>query len=608
MLSKGRPVILVASFLACSSSGSKFDSTNGPDAGEQPIDQDSSAPIKGDSGPQAPAISCSADLHSVLDQSGDVVTTCGSDQGCGPNGTCVPACESARVNKSTLGCDYFDYSPEIVKAGRGACFATFVANTWTTPISLSVDRGGQQLDVTKFARIPSGTGKKLTYAPLSGGKLQAGEVAILFLSHSADPDAPINDVPCPIPAAVEGTDAAVHGTGMGQAFHVTASAPVVAYDIFPYGGGAAAATSATLLLPVSAWDTNYLAVHAYASNPQNIAAGAQPFIGIVAAENGTQVTISPTSSIAGGPGVVGTNKGVPHTYNLGRGQLLQFTQDDELTGSPIQSNKPVALFGGAASINVEPTVCCADSAHQQIPPISALGSEYTVVKYRNRDEAIDEDVPYRVMGTVDGTQLTYFPSAPLNAPTTLKGGQLVTFTATQPFVVKSQDGKHPFYVSAHMTGCMTYFSPQDCRGDAEFVNVVPSKQFLSSYTFFTDPTYPETNLVVTRAKRGEVFRDVTLDCFGTLTGWKSLGEYEYTRVDLQRHNFQKQGNCDNGRHEMHSPAPFGVTVWGWGSAETGGAWHIPQAPGFYSQAVSYAYPVGMSVKPINDVVVAPVPR
>jgi len=47
------------------------------------------------------------------------------------------------------------------------------------------------------------------------------------------------------------------------------------------------------------------------------------------------------------------------------------------------------------------------------------------------------------------------------------------------------------------------------------------------------------------------------------------------------------------------------TVWAWGSAATGGAWAQPDFPGFYTQAVSYAYPVGMSVKPINSVVVLP---
>jgi hypothetical protein len=69
---------------------------------------------------------------------------------------------------------------------------------------------------------------------------------------------------------------------------------------------------------------------------------------------------------------------------------------------------------------------------------------------------------------------------------------------------------------------------------------------------------------------------------------------------LVRGNFQKQGNCDNGRHEIKSDAPFGITVWGWGTLATGST--------FYTQAVSYAYPGGMSLKPINTVVIPPTPN
>jgi hypothetical protein len=45
------------------------------------------------------------------------------------------------------------------------------------------------------------------------------------------------------------------------------------------------------------------------------------------------------------------------------------------------------------------------------------------------------------------------------------------------------------------------------------------------------------------------------------------------------------------------------TAGGWGSGERGGI-----GAGFYSQYVSYAYPGGASVKPINSVVVSPVVR
>jgi hypothetical protein len=255
-----------------------------------------------------------------------------------------------------------------------------------------------------------------------------------------------------------------------------------------------------------------------------------------------------------------------------------------------------------------------DAAHQQIPPVKALGSQYVAVKYRDRYANTPEAPPWRVVGAVDGTQLTYEPSAPPGAPTTLSAGQMVEFATGGPFVVKSQDDKHPFYMAQYMTGCTAYWGSNfnDCRGDPEFVNVIPPQQYLNSYVLFTDPTYSETELVVVRAKGQSAFADVNLDCAGTLTGWQPVGNsgnYEYTRADLVTGNFAKVGNCDNGRHTMSSTGLFGVTVWGWGSAATGGSYRCTgNCSGFYTQAVSYGYPAGASVQPINTVVVVPTPH
>jgi hypothetical protein len=200
-----------------------------------------------------------------------------------------------------------------------------------------------------------------------------------------------------------------------------------------------------------------------------------------------------------------------------------------------------------------------------------------------------------MVGAVDGTTLTWDPSPPPKAPTSLNKGQLVEFNAAGPFSVKSQDNGHPFYMAAYMTGCSVADPDEkDCRGDPDFVNVLPPQQYLSSYVFFTDPTYPETNLVLIRAKDAMGFHDVTLDCAGTIAGWAPVGSggnYEYARIDLVRYNFAPQSGCDNGRHKIDSNGPFGLTVWGWGSNAT--------MPDFNSSAVSYAYPAGASVQPIN---------
>jgi hypothetical protein len=543
---------------------------------------------------------CSDDLHSVVDCDGKVVMTCPAGEGCSGNG-CVPACDSARDNKSSIGCDYYSVDPDVVFDGAGACFAAFIANTWDQPVSLSVDFAGQVLDATKFAYIPSGTGQSTTYAPLPGGQIPPGQVAILFLNRHPGIPSPLKlDCPAGTTPAITATDTATHGTAIGSAFHIVASGPVVAYDMFPYGGGQSAMTSATLLLPTSAWDTNYVAVDGYGPGPID-----QPTVAIVAQQDGTSITINPTSAIAGGTGVAATAQNVPHTYSLDHGQVLQFTQDAPLDGSIIQSTAPVGVWGGKSALAI--AGCCDDTAHQQIPPVRALGSEYVGVRYRNRYDGMEEAPPWRVVGAADGTQLTWDPVAPPGAPTSLSLGQLVEFETNGPFAVRSQDAQHPFYMSAHMTGAGPFDPNQnDGRGDPEFVNVIPPGEYMTSYVFFADPTYSETNLVVVRTKGKNGFSDVTLDCAGALTGWQPVGAagaYEYTRIDLVRHNFEPQGQCNNGRREMHSDNPFGLTVWGWGSGETGQMFQ-----GFYTQYVSYAYPAGASVQPINMVVVPPVPK
>jgi hypothetical protein len=583
---------------------------------------------------QCTGVHCSSDLHSVLDCSGNVVTACPANEGCSGT-TCVAACQAAQDNRTNIGCDYYAVTPDAIKGAagiggaEGACYAAFVANTWDTPVTLSVDFNGATLDVSTFAYIPSGTTGTVTYTLLGGSQLPAGQVAILFLNREAtggsSPGESFLSYDCPtgVTPAITTQDTAVHGTGFGNAFHIATDAPVVAYDVYPYGGGHTAVPSATLLLPTSAWDTNYIAVDAYRGN--QMAFGSQPWVVFVAMTDNTAVTINPTADVKAATGVAAATKGVPVTYTLNQGQVLELatgqaieaTMPPELTGSIVESTQPIGVWAGMSGLNVDPTNCCTDTAHQQIPPVRSLGHEYVAVRYRNRYTTTGEETPpWRFVGAVDGTTLTYEPSAPSGAPATLNLGQVVEFDAAGPFVVRSQDAQHPFYVAAYMTGAGMYDPaeqddggsglPEDGRGDAEFVNVIPPDEFLQSYIFFTDPTYPETDLVVVRTKGTSGFQDVSLDCAGKLSGWTAIGtsgQYEYTRFDLVTGNFVGTGSCNNGRHQITSSGSFGVTVWGWGSPATG-----TRTSGIYTQFASYAYPAGASVAPINTVVVPAAPK
>jgi hypothetical protein len=159
----------------------------------------------------------------------------------------------------------------------------------------------------------------------------------------------------------------------------------------------------------------------------------------------------------------------------------------------------------------------------------------------------------------------------------------------------SQDAMHPFYVGQYMSGCQVTSGtrPGDnpisgipCLGDEEYVNILPPAQWLSSYVFFTDPTYTTTNLVVMRKNNGSGFQDVTVDCLGVIAGWQPVGsggQYEITNVDMQRLN--PIGTCTNGRHTASSGGAFNIMVWG------------------LANFASYAYPAGGNVGKINPVVV-----
>ncbi len=518
---------------------------------------------------------CSADSHSILDCKGEVLTQCDGTQACDPTTfTCQNACVAAENNGKSVGCDYYATDMDVQQPEY--CFATFVANTWTSPAKITVKHRGQTLSAATFTRIPVGSGPGITYAPYDDTTgIPPGEVAIVFLSGGTGA-APL----CPVASAVPSAGAS--GTTISDAFQISTDVPVVAYQINPYGGGSTAVTAASLLLPTSVWAQEYVAVNV---SPQG--AGA-PSLNIIAREDNTIATLTPIASVSGGGGITSGAANQPLNITLMKGQHAQITQGTELTGSVITANKPVGFMAGQVCMNVPTGTSYCDHGEQMVPPVRALGSRYVGVMYRPRVPA-ETKTFWRVVGTVDGTQLTY--NAAVGGPATLNKGQAVTFETGTPFVVQSQDPDHPFMLFTYMTGSAHVSSGY---GDPDFVVSVPPEQYLSQYVFFADPTYPETNLVVIRSRGTDGnFADVMLDCAGALGAWTAIdGNYEYARINLTTGNFTNVGQCSTGRREIKSTAPFGLWVWGWGTPETS----------TFTENVSYGYPGGMNVKPINSVI------
>lgn len=578
-------------FAACGSKhDSSFDDGDGDGgAGDGGNRFGSDGGFAGEGGP-GEETTCSGDLQSIVNKAtGVVVQTCPSDQGCAA-GKCVAACDAAKASHGTIGCDYTVATPSFYPSIKPPCFAIFVANGWSKPTLVTVERGGSSYDVTKFGRIAD-VGAAASWAAVPATGIPPGKVGVLFMSSDPSSANGASSLTCPVtPAINAGT--AVAGTGLGQAWHVVSDVPVTAYDILPYGGASSFLPSAELLLPTTAWGTNYFGIVPFrgSSSPQ--------WGQIVATADNTTVQVAANVNLPSGTSVAAAPKGATTTYTLNAGDFVQWQDSQEMSGTVISSDKPVGFTGGLGYdcySSATSTGGGCDSAHQQIPPLNAFGSLYVAPPFATRAKSgAPESIPYRLMAAVDGTTLTYDPPV-AGAPTTLAAGQVTMFESTIAFVVKSQDDAHPFYVGQIMPGCQVKggtSGSSGCLGDEEYVNILPPAQFLTKYAFFTDPTYGTTNLVFVRNKMSSGFQDVTLDCLGTLTGWKpvdSADTYEITNVDIVRDG-KPNGSCQNGPQTASSNGAFGVMVWG------------------EDTFASYAYPAGGNVAPINAVVVPPTPR
>jgi len=597
---------LVLLLSACGGSSSETPSNNNGDAtvGDDGIDTGGFV-IDGNVD-TAGKLACSADLRSVIDATGKPVTTCPPDQGCS-GGVCVPACTAASDSKGNVGCDFRMATPLAYGTTLPPCFAVVLANTWPRPAKITVERGGTTYDVTKFGRIPINGKPATEWTPVPADGIPADQVGVLFLSSHPDSVFPENGVKmnCPITPAVNASTM-LEGSGKGVAFHITSDTPVSAYDILPYGGARSHFPSAELLFPTSAWGDNYVAI---ATMPGTHVPAGPLWAQVLATSADTEIQVLPTVDLPASTVFGAAAKGKTATFTLQPGEYLQWqlaTGSNDVSGSIILANKPVAVMTGNRFFRLQPTPAPGgESTHQQILPVRALSSEYVAAPYETRRKDLAaEEIPYRLVGAVDGTTLTFDPPI-TGAPTKLDRAEVADFKTTLAFRVTSQDASHPFAAAQVMptanvesgsrpgaTAPGTGSGVMQLLGDEEFVVMMPAGQFLSKYVFFTDPAYPTTNLAVTRVRTSGGFKDVKLGCLGNLTGWKPVGtsgQYEVTTVDLIRAGVGVS-TCTNGRHVAESEGPFGIVVWGLDT---------------YS---SYGYPAGGNAATLSTVTVEPKPK
>lgn len=339
---------------------------------------------------------------------------------------------------------------------------------------------------------------------------------------------------------------------------VETEAPVSVY-IHQYAGFR---SEATLVLPQAALGNDYY-ILAYEGVRQEGVEYPSSFL-IVAGEDDTEITITPSSRTRRG-----RSSGQPFNINLDTGQTYQvqgFMGSDDLTGSYVQGNKPIAVFAGAKWTQV-PIYCpTRDNLLEQMFPVSTYGRNFAAIP-----TALSQLNVYRVLAAEDGTQITlteenktdYFE---------LNAGEWIEYQSAVPGFIEANA---PIQVAQYIPG-------QTCNGglaDPSMFLLSSVEQTRDSIIFFSSALENiNTNYINVLASVSDL-GSITLDgvpVIGQNNPFRTLsGNPDYAYAQLR---------VSNGTHDLFSMGcGLIVTAYGYGNLE------------------SYAYSAGASLRSINSV-------
>jgi len=319
-------------------------------------------------------------------------------------------------------------------------------------------------------------------------------------------------------------------------------------------------SDAGMALPVDALGTSYIVTTYRGSQAHS---GDRSQFLVIAPFDGTHVTITPAQTMRFPPGT-NAPPNVPFQITLNRGQGFRgeavFSNGD-LTGTLIESDRPIAMLNGNLCTNIPSTTTACDHIFEVAHPVRAWGTSALVANLPNRAGGS----VYRVMASVDGTQVSRdgLPQATLNRRQFLEVGPLAgshVFTADQPI-----------FVTQFMTGVS---SPGAVLGDPAMVNVIPPDQYLKSYTFATVGGSQFVNHFLTVVTPTAAIGALRLDGNPIPAGqFSAIGSTGYSSAIV---------TLTEGSHTTTSPQTHGITVEGYNSAD------------------SYIYPGGARLEFINQ--------
>ncbi|MBE0648744.1 MAG: Ig-like domain-containing protein [Bacteroidales bacterium] len=328
-----------------------------------------------------------------------------------------------------------------------------------------------------------------------------------------------------------------------KGIHVTSLEPISLYGL----SRISASTDAYLALPINALGTDYR-IMCY---PVTVLPNNASCFSVVAVQDGTALTIY--NHLTAATSNINLNQG--QTYHV---EAIEIGED--LTGSRVQSNVPVAVFGSNDITNVTSACSAADHLVEQLFPYYSWGKNYVTVPLAGRDESGDI---FRILAAEDGTDIEINGSTVI----TINEGDVyeTSLSGFNSIITSKAALLAQFAKGISCSGSIT--------GDPFMMQIPPREQFLTNYTVGTVSGFNEhwVNVVAPDYALGTILQDGVAIPAGAFTQISTTSFYGAQR------------SVTEGSHTFTSTFPFGVFSYGWASVD------------------SYGYAGGGSLSPVGTV-------
>ncbi|MEC9073277.1 MAG: IgGFc-binding protein, partial [Myxococcota bacterium] len=256
-------------------------------------------------------------------------------------GECLGPCQQSTVKGSYIGCDFWAVDLDNIEESETAPVGLVV--------SVPATSGPTDVIITNTT-----TGQTLAPSQLGVGsnKVASGTVKVFTLPGGTDLD----------------------GSSLGPgSYHVATSYPTTVHQFNPLNGDGVYTNDASLLLPAEVTGERYFVMSW--PHRQEEAFTLRGFATIVATQEGaTHVLVAPTTAVTAGEGVETLEADASHSFTLQRGDVLNLETEGisgaDLTGTYIEADKKVSVFGGHECANVPQGINACDHLEQQLLPLN----------------------------------------------------------------------------------------------------------------------------------------------------------------------------------------------------------------------------------------------